>query len=99
MPINEYPEAWKDAFDNWWEREGKSYDPDAEAVPWFDKRKALAAKAYLVATIASRNYVADQATEPMEFVFANGTKVMLVGNDEGDTYLALRTLDAETFRA
>ena len=34
------------AFEEWWEKTGIFYDPDFAEVPWFDKRKGLAGKAY-----------------------------------------------------
>lgn len=33
-------------FDDWWEKDGKFYDPDWSDVPWFDKRKDLAEYAW-----------------------------------------------------
>ena len=33
-------------FRNWWNRDGKFYDPDTEDVPWFDKRVFLAERAF-----------------------------------------------------
>lgn len=35
-------------FSQWWEAEGKCYDPATSDVPWFDKRKALAEAAFKV---------------------------------------------------
>lgn len=36
---------WPD-FDNWWEVDGRFFDPDTDDVPWFDKRKFLAEYAF-----------------------------------------------------
>jgi hypothetical protein len=33
-------------FDEWWAKDGRFYDPDTDDVPWFDKRKELAAVAF-----------------------------------------------------
>ena len=33
-------------FDDWWQADGKFFDPDTEDVPWFDKRKDLAEYAW-----------------------------------------------------
>jgi hypothetical protein len=35
-----------ESFDDWWQRDGKFYDPDTDDVPWFDKRKELAEYAW-----------------------------------------------------
>lgn len=59
-------------FDEWWEREGKFYDPDTEDVPWFDKRKSLAEKAFAVATAQSGNYIADDSVNATKVTFSNG---------------------------
>ncbi len=34
------------AFDNWWGKDGKYFDPDTDDVSWFDKRKELAEYAW-----------------------------------------------------
>lgn len=34
------------AFEKWWQDDGVFYDPDTDDVPWYDKRKELAAYAY-----------------------------------------------------
>lgn len=67
-------------FDEWWERDGRFIDPDTSDVPWFDKRKGLAAYAFHAAMAQSRNYVADDASEATQFTFANG-RVVAVGDD------------------
>jgi hypothetical protein len=36
---------WSD-FDEWWQCDGKYFDPDTDDVPWFDKRKELAEYAW-----------------------------------------------------
>lgn len=64
-------------FESWWEREGKSFDPDTSDVPWEDKRKALAEKAFDVAMAISGNYVADRECEPTVVTFENGRRVCL----------------------
>ena len=69
------------AFSEWWEREGKFYDPDTEDVSWHDKRAGLAEKAFLVATVQSGNYTANDETAPTEVVFANGRRVWI--NQQG----------------
>lgn len=33
-------------FEQWWADDGQYVDPDTDDVPWFDKRKELAAIAY-----------------------------------------------------
>lgn len=77
-------------FEDWWKQEGQCIDPDFSDVPWFDKRKGLAAEAFYAAMAMSRNYTADDATEPEQFVFANG-RVVTIGDD--DT-LKIGTVDA-----
>lgn len=67
-------------FEDWWSKEGKFIDPDTADVPWFDKRKGLAAQAFDAAVQMSRNYTADDAAEPEQFTFANG-RVVTIGND------------------
>lgn len=67
-------------FEDWWSRDGKYIDPDTSDVPWFDKRKGLAAQAFDAAMQMSRNYVADDAAEPEQVTFANG-RVVTIGND------------------
>lgn len=69
-----------DLFQSWWEREGKSFDPDTSDVPWEDKRKALAEKAFNVAMGISKNYVADSEINPSEVTFANERRVS-IGQD------------------
>lgn len=64
-------------FEDWWERDGKSIEPDLSD----DKRKGLAAEAFNAALAMSRNYTADDPTEPERFVFANG-RVVTIGNDD-----------------
>ena len=34
-------------FEDWWSTDGRYIDPDTEDVPWFDKRKELAALAFI----------------------------------------------------
>jgi hypothetical protein len=41
-------------FEEWWNKEGRFYDPDTEDVPWFDKRKVLAELAFVAGMEASR---------------------------------------------
>lgn len=33
-------------FDEWWESDGRFYDPDWSDVDWYDKRKSLAEYAW-----------------------------------------------------
>ena len=66
-------------FDEWWNREGQFYDPDTEDVPWYDKRKALAEKSWMVAKAMSTNYTADHDTFPQIITFANGRVVGMKG--------------------
>lgn len=65
-------------FESWWQREGKSFDPDTEDVPWFDKRKELARKAFDVAMAISQNYVVNRDTYPTEVTFENGRRISLI---------------------
>lgn len=67
-------------FEDWWKRDGKFIDPDTSDVPWFDKRKGLAAAAFEAAMAMSRNYTADDPVEPEQFKFANG-RVVTLGDD------------------
>ena len=62
-------------FEEWWTREGQGVDPDDSDVPWFDKRKGLAAEAFRAAMYQSGNYVADDDTYPDQVTFANGRVV------------------------
>lgn len=62
-------------FDEWWENEGKSLDPDTEEVSWYDKRKELARMAFGDGCAGSGNYVADHDTYPKEVRFADGRVV------------------------
>lgn len=67
-------------FEDWWSRDGKFIDPDTSDVPWFDKRKGLAAQAFEAGLALSRNYTADDAIEPEQFTFSNG-RVVSLGSD------------------
>jgi hypothetical protein len=67
-------------FEDWWQRDGKFIDPDTSDVPWFDKRKGLAAQAFDAAIQMSRNYVADDDTAPDQVTFANG-RIVTLGDD------------------
>lgn len=69
-----------DLFEDWWHRDGKFIDPDTSDVPWFDKRKGLAERAFIAAMAMSRSYVADDDTWPQQFKFVNG-RVVTVGDD------------------
>jgi hypothetical protein len=74
-------------FEQWWQEDGRFYDPGTEDVPWFDKRKQLAEAAYAagkkVGSLEGGNYKADDFTYPTEINFANGRKVKLRVDDEG----------------
>ncbi len=67
-------------FEDWWTRDGRFIDPDTSDVPWFDKRKGLAARAFIAALAMSRNYTADDDTDPSQFTFANG-RTVTIGDD------------------
>lgn len=71
-----------DAFDDWWDRVGQSFDPDTSDVPWYDKRRELARKAYKVALAHSRNYVADEEEMPEKITFGNGRIVTIQDNPD-----------------
>lgn len=73
-------------FADWWQRVGRSYDPEGN-VSWFDKRRDLAHAAFLAAMAISRNYVCNQECEPTTAVFKNGRKVIAKVNGEGEPYL------------
>lgn len=75
-------------FEDWWTRSGKFIDPDTDDVPWFDKRKGLGLAAFEAAMAISRNYVADDAVNPVQFTFANG-RVVTIG-DDGVLKIALK---------
>lgn len=59
------------------------FDPDTEDVPWFDKRKDLAEKAFNSALAQSSNYTADDAVFPSKVTFANGRTVSIVERSDG----------------
>lgn len=67
---------------NWWHREGRYYDPDFSEVPWFDKRKFLAEKAFDAGVAQGSNYTADAEIYPQKVAFANGRTVCI--KREGD---------------
>lgn len=66
-------------FKSWWERVGRTLDPDTSDVPWHDKREGLAQLAFVAAFAISKNYVVDDAVEPHELIFANGRAVTSQG--------------------
>ena len=70
-----------ETFDEWWERDGKFFDPDTDDVPWFDKRKFLAEYAFMRARAQSRNYTADEEVMPEKVTFANGRVVWIADNE------------------
>lgn len=78
-------------FDEWWEKTGKSIDPDTEDVPWYDKRKELARMAYEAGDAGSGNYVADDDTYPTKITFANGRVVRSAGA-HGKLFLVVEPL-------
>lgn len=41
------PDANEQKFEAWWSTDGRFIDPDTSDVDWFDKRKELAAVAFL----------------------------------------------------
>ncbi len=67
-------------FESWWERVGRTIDPDTDDVPWFDKRKELCAIAFAAAMAQSGNYVASHEASPVWIRFSNGTTVKLSGH-------------------
>lgn len=74
-------------FDYWWERCGKSLDPDTEDVSWYDKRKAFAALVFDAAMAIASTYTADDDTDATEFYFADGRIVCV----KADGYLGIRS--------
>ena len=80
-------------FENWWSTDGRMYDPDTEDVPWFDKRKALAALAFdkgvEIGMARSRNYTANSAVDPDRIHFANG-RVVKLSRETGRLYLTIQ---------
>ncbi len=46
----------KNAFAEWWDKDGRYIDPDTSDVPWFDKRKELAAIAFKSGLETSAEY-------------------------------------------
>ena len=72
-----------ESFEEWWNRDGKFYDPDTDDVPWFDKRKELAERAFNAAKAQSGNYVCDDTTFPGLVQFANGHNVRIVERADG----------------
>jgi hypothetical protein len=73
-------------FWGWWRRIGNSYDPDTEDVPWYDKRKFLAEKAFDAGVAQSTNYTATEEVHPWQLAFANGRTVSIAFED-GEPYL------------
>lgn len=77
-------------FDEWWNRDGRFYDPDTTDVPWYDKRKALAERAFHAASAQSRNYIADQEVYPQSVTFFNGRRVRVSSRGkQGKPYLVV----------
>lgn len=76
-------EALVETFDEWWQRDGKFFDPDTDDVPWFDKRQFLAEYAFERAKAQSRNYYCDDSIFPGIVHFANGRVVRLVERSDG----------------
>lgn len=78
------------AFDEWWNRVGRYYDPDTSDVPWEDKRRFLAELAFDAAMAQSRNYTADREVDPLNVTFANGRTVakggvgLIIGTQNGE---------------
>lgn len=81
------PPQRMETFSDWWLRDGRMFDPDTSDVPWFDKRKDLAEKAFNAALAQSRNYTCDDSVLPTEVTFANGRTVTMVKQDDGDWHL------------
>ncbi len=78
------------SFEDWWQKDGRFIDLDTSDVPWFDKRKALAAQAFDAAMALSRNYVADDDTLPEQFKFVNG-RTVAIGEADGQPILCIVT--------
>ena len=64
-------------FEAWWTSRGQYIDPDYDTVDWADKRKGLAAHAFVAAMAQSGNYVTDHAVTPKTVTFANGRQVKM----------------------
>lgn len=47
--VREIAERATEDFESWWTSDGRFIDPDTSDVPWFDKRKELAALAFIEA--------------------------------------------------
>jgi hypothetical protein len=77
-------------FWGWWNRDGKFYDPDTEDVPWFDKRKFLAERAFDAGVAQSSNYTANREVFPRQVSFANG-RVVSVRWDNGEAFLEVES--------
>ena len=80
--------AERSDFDSWWERKGRFIDPDTDDVPWFDKRKELAAMSWEAANATSTNYVADHEVYPQVITFRNGRVVAMKG--QGYLFVSLK---------
>lgn len=53
------PEA-EASFEQWWSADGLFIDPDSADIPWYDKRKGLAAEAYFAGLSAGSKQVAEE---------------------------------------
>jgi hypothetical protein len=87
-------------FEKWWAEEGKSLDPDTEDVPWFDKRKGLAALAFEAGIKCGMarggNYTGDRSIEPQSVEFANGrtVKIREMGSPDCGPFLEIGMRDS-----
>ncbi len=57
-------------FDDWWQNDGRTIDPDVAEVSWYDKRKELAGVAFYQGMIAA----GWRHTEAAEEIKGNGQK-------------------------
>lgn len=83
VPNEEHVTDTDERFAEWWSRDGRFIDPDTDDVPWFDKRKGIAAAAFHAAMAQSGNYIADDPVTPMQVTFANGRQVTIAADKHG----------------
>jgi hypothetical protein len=84
------PEA--KAFRDWWDKDGRFYDPDTSDVPWFDKREFLAEYAFDAARAGMGNFTVDDEAHPTRATFACGRTVHVV-MDGGRPRLVISPLE------
>jgi hypothetical protein len=66
VEAKEMPRDQIDDFQIWWMKDGAYYDPDTEDIPWFDKRKELAAYAWNAAKGSEMSNQSEQVRIPDE---------------------------------